>query len=570
MNDSWLKNLVVKYKNMTFRSKAVILSILLVCISAGSIVVNIIAQTVTKSQVANVTDQILPGVSEMGRLDSETKVLYSLVLRYMLVTSEEDMDVLDGLLKEARGDLAQSEAKFEALKHSESVKSNYREVKALIDQFDEISAKIVEYAKERMGGEAQTVMETELLPVADTLAKKIGVVNAQLDQIASKARSGISLAMTLSLIVILVVGILSVLAAIVFARTAVSITTPLGRATNVADKIAIGDLNVEILQDDLARTDEVGDLLNSFHKMLTTIKDKTEKISVISEGDLSVDINLASDSDVLGLGLKKMLGSFRELIGELRSSVEQVAASSENLSESSRTLAHGSAAQAEALEKISATMAGISTETAKNADDANKANTFVADAEKAADKGKVAMLEVNHAMNGISSNSQGIQNAIKVIDEIAAQTNLLALNAAIEAARAGQYGKGFAVVADEVRGLAGRSAEAAKETAEMVDVSVRDAELGVSVAKTTTEALEDIVSYVSKTATIVSGIAESAQEQNSNVGRVNDGLKQIDSVTQSNAASARETSSAAEEMSRQAAHLKELVSQFVMPGENKK
>ncbi len=142
---------------------------------------------------------------------------------------------------------------------------------------------------------------------------------------------------------------------------------------------------------------------------------------------------------------------------------------------------------------------------------------------------------------------------------------MLALNAAIEAARAGEYGKGFAVVADEVRGLAGRSAEAAKETSDMVEISVKNAGEGVNVAKTITEALENIVSFVSKTATIINGIASSAQDQNSSVEHVNDGLKQIDFVTQSNTASAKETSLVAEEMSRQAMHLKEIITKFVLP-----
>ena len=177
------------------------------------------------------------------------------------------------------------------------------------------------------------------------------------------------------------------------------------------------------------------------------------------------------------------------------------------------------------------------------------------------------MSQMVESMESINASSAQIAKIIKVIDDIAFQTNLLALNAAVEAARAGRHGKGFAVVADEVRNLAGRSAKAAKETAELIESSGAKVSAGMQVATSTSESFKDIVEGIIKTNDLVGEIAAASSEQAQGVSQINIGLSQVDQVTQQNTANAEETASAAEELSSQAMHLQGLIARFKLRGQ---
>jgi methyl-accepting chemotaxis protein len=204
----------------------------------------------------------------------------------------------------------------------------------------------------------------------------------------------------------------------------------------------------------------------------------------------------------------------------------------------------------------------ISAQTKQNAENANQARELAHLAQENAAKGNGQMKEMLEAMKEINESSKNISNVIKVIDDIAFQTNILALNAAVEAARAGQHGKGFAVVAEEVRNLAARSANAAKETTELIEGSINKVEGGTEIANLTASALDSIVEGVAKAADIVAEIAKASNEQATAISQIDQGVDQISQVVQNNSATAEESAAASEELSGQAEILKDMVVRF--------
>ncbi|MDU5949175.1 MAG: methyl-accepting chemotaxis protein, partial [Paenibacillus macerans] len=197
-----------------------------------------------------------------------------------------------------------------------------------------------------------------------------------------------------------------------------------------------------------------------------------------------------------------------------------------------------------------------------NAQNANEANKLAADSKNSALQGNEQMKDMLAAMREINDASSNISKIIKVIDEIAFQTNILALNAAVEAARAGQHGKGFAVVAEEVRNLAARSANAAKETTDMIEGSIDKVQEGTRIADQTAAALQSIVGDIEKVANLVGDIAMASTEQAAAITQINQGISQVSQVIQTNSATSEESAAASEELSSQAALLKQQVAQF--------
>jgi methyl-accepting chemotaxis protein len=348
------------------------------------------------------------------------------------------------------------------------------------------------------------------------------------------------------------------------------------------------DAGLERLQDEVAKVDALYKEMG--RHLSTTIQNCQDKTYTLLDKVIDINVQIgdetvkaatsdAQSADVimltslgigvvvaLSLGVFLSLGITRpinHIVKGLRDGAQQVASASTQVSSASQSLAEGATEQAAGLEETSSSLEEMSSMTKQNADNAQQANTLATEAKKAANNGSEAMERMGSAIEDIKKSSDETAKIIKVIDEIAFQTNLLALNAAVEAARAGEAGKGFAVVAEEVRNLAMRSAEAAKNTSNLIEQSVNNSRNGVQICSEVKKALDEIVDSIGKTTDLVGEIAAASNEQAQGVNQINTSVSQMDKVTQQNAANAEESASASEELSGQAESMNQVVDQLV-------
>ncbi|OFZ80198.1 MAG: hypothetical protein A2583_11350 [Bdellovibrionales bacterium RIFOXYD1_FULL_53_11] len=356
---------------------------------------------------------------------------------------------------------------------------------------------------------------------------------------------------------VIIVGV--ILAIILGILISMSIARPVKTMSLVADGISRGEIDHKI---EYSARDEVGALAESFRKTIGYVQEIAKIMNHMSQRDLSQNPVPRSERDVLNNSIKEMVGNLRSTMRSIKEGATQVSAATGQVSSASQELARGATEQASSLEEISSSMTQIGAQTKTNAENAGKANNLSASARGAAEKGREQMETTVKAMTEINSSSQQIAKIIKVIDDIAFQTNLLALNAAVEAARAGKHGKGFAVVADEVRNLASRSAKAARETAELIESSVKGVEHGLDIAAKSSQSFNEILQEIVKMSDLIAEIAVASNEQANAITQITAAISQIDQVTQKNTATAEETASSSEQLAQQAEELQQSVSQF--------
>ncbi len=372
-----------------------------------------------------------------------------------------------------------------------------------------------------------------------------------------------------SILFITMIIILLAICIIIFI-TSKRMISPLRKLAIASDKIAAGDLDVDL---DIKTSDETSLVALSFEKTVVRLKGYIAYINEISEllhqignGDFRITFKQTYDGEFAVV--KDALVSTAEMINDtllqINLAAEQVASGSDQVSSGAQALSQGATEQASSIEELSATMNDISTQIMHTAENATKAKSIAQEASDATTYGKEQMELMVEAMEEISRASNQIGKIIKNIDDIAFQTNILALNAAVEAARAGNAGRGFAVVADEVRNLASKSAESAKNTSALIENSIHAIEKGTRIVNATATSLEGIVRGSEHSAEIIQKIADASNEQAQSITQVNLGVEQISAVVQTNSATAEEEAAASEELSAQAQMLKDLLSKFTL------
>ena len=344
-----------------------------------------------------------------------------------------------------------------------------------------------------------------------------------------------------------------------------TILEPLRAVEDVAKELTEGNLHSTL---DYRSEDEIGRLAHSMRKSIrilgSYVDDIDRAMKLFAEGNFDVKPEVEWRGDFVGI-LNSFM-QFEKSIGETIKGIQnvsnEVSSAADQVASSSNDLADGATNQAAVVEELTATVAGVSEQVENNSKSAKEISGRVDELGNAILESNGKMHEMVDSMHEINEASKEIDKIIATINEIASQTNLLALNASIEAARAGEAGKGFAVVANQVNSLADQSAQAAKESAMLIETSVKAVEKGMVIAGQTAAQLEDVAENSKIITEEVTNIAETLETQTTEIRQINEGIEQINDVVQTNSATSEECAAASQEMSSESENLREMIRKF--------
>ena len=483
----------------------------------------------------------------------------------------EDTSSYDNYEQTVKRLLSEVDSELQILKKTEVLSDeNYEEYATALSDWGEIGYSIMEEIK---NGDDENATDAILNDCTPALNKVVEIA-IKLDELTDEASSET----VRNMVVCTVAGFVVIIVCLVFAFTLTRKTSKRVLETILEPLHAIEDVAMELTEGNLHSTleyhsdDEIGKLAHSMRKSIrilgTYVDDIDRSMKLFSEGNFDVHPEVEWRGDFVGIlnSFMAFQASMAGTIKGIQNVSNEVSGAAEQVASSSNDLADGATNQAAVVEELTATVTGVSEQVEKNSQSAKEISVKVDELGNAISESNGKMHEMVDSMHEISEASKEIDKIITTINEIASQTNLLALNASIEAARAGEAGKGFAVVANQVNVLADQSAQAAKESATLIETSVKAVEKGMVIAGQTAAQLEEVAENSKLITTEVTNIAETLETQTTEIKQINEGIEQINDVVQTNSATSEECAAASQEMSSEAESLREMIRKFKVAG----
>lgn len=486
----------------------------------------------------------------------------------------EDTSSYDNYEQTVKRLLSEVDSELQILKKTEVLSDeNYEEYATALSDWGKIGYSIIEEIKNGNDENATDAILNNCTPALN----KVVEIAIKLDELTDEASSET----VRNMVVCTVAGFVVIIVCLVFAFTLTRKTSKRVLETILEPLHAIEDAAMELTEGNLHSTleyhsdDEIGKLAHSMRKSIrilgTYVDDIDRSMKLFSEGNFDVHPEVEWRGDFVGIlnSFMAFQASMAGTIKGIQNVSNEVSGAAEQVASSSNDLADGATNQAAVVEELTATVTGVSEQVEKNSQSAKEISVKVDELGNAISESNGKMHEMVDSMHEISEASKEIDKIITTINEIASQTNLLALNASIEAARAGEAGKGFAVVANQVNVLADQSAQAAKESATLIETSVKAVEKGMVIAGQTAAQLEEVAENSKVITTEVTNIAETLETQTTEIKQINEGIEQINDVVQTNSATSEECAAASQEMSSEAESLREMIRKFKVAEDKK-
>lgn len=518
-------------------------------------------------KTSDISTSWLPSVDTARNMTARLASIRLEELNYLVADSEEAKKSSLEELEKEKSQMNTLLARYKEL-IDEDEKSFYDTAADIWTQYLQADSQFLALAKDGQTAEARALLDGECSRLYDSLDTAFDqIVTYNLNGSDAETASSMRLYQNATLFQGCIIVFIIVIALFFSFVIIQGIKVPVLEIEEAVSRLAQGDLEIQLSytsQDELGvLSDQVRELIR---KLRTILDDENKFLAQMATGDFTVDSvcekEYTGTFQPLLLSFRAIAEKLNDTLLQIRDSSAQVASGSDQVSSGAQALSQGATEQASAVEELAATINEISQKVNQNAESAQQANQMAITVGSEMHSSNEKMQEMMQAMDEISNCSGEIGKIIKTIEDIAFQTNILALNAAVEAARAGSAGKGFAVVADEVRNLAGKSAEASKNTSALIENSLRAVENGTMIADETAKSLLETAKGVEEVAGIISQISEASNNQASAVTQITTGINQISSVVQTNSATAQESAAASQELSGQSQIMKNLVGKF--------
>ncbi len=562
-----IANLKVAGKLKVYRMTVLVMTLFLVLVA-------LISTLVIRLNIEKITEVWSPSLEYLQDLETMTAKYRIKQYQHLVESDAAIMNSCEEEIQKLESQIQDTDANLDAIMSADSDarkgQDHYEVAKAAWEEYRAASDEILKLSRAGKQQEASKLMTGKVYEEYKALAEKLTILSDEFQAELDRAKTMANVCIIIIFIVIVAAGLaIAVVTTQIGKIITNSITEPVEQIDAAVASLRKGELsNVEMLT--YESEDEFGDTIRNLKEAMGILADYVSEISVevkaIAQRDLTRNGNditdFLGDFSELKVSLVYILKRFNSTLTEISNLAEQVSSNASEVENASRSLADGATEQAGVIEELNATVDTVVDLAADTAKETQSASARVKASANKANEEKEKMNDLLMEMGHITEISKEIGNIITDIEDIASQTNLLSLNASIEAARAGEAGKGFAVVADQIGKLAADSAKSAVNTRDLIDKTLVEIEKGNTITRTTADAFNQIIADMESFAEIAQNTMEKANSQAESLGQIGQGIEQLSSVVQGNAASSEENTAISINLAEGAAKMRDRVNIF--------